>query len=79
MMHDLPFPEWRVSPRPVPYREALAEQEARAAAICNGSAGELIWLLDHPPVYTAGTSADPAEVLDARFDVVQTEIGRAHV
>jgi lipoyl(octanoyl) transferase len=78
MMHDLSFPEWRVSPRPVPYREALVEQEARAAAIRNGSSGELIWLLDHPPVYTAGTSADPAEVLDARFDVVETGRGGRH-
>ncbi|MCL6250880.1 lipoyl(octanoyl) transferase LipB [Altererythrobacter sp. KTW20L] len=77
-MHDLPFPEWRVSPQQVPYREALAEQEARAAAIRSGSAGELIWLLDHPPVYTAGTSADPAEVLDARFDVVETGRGGRH-
>ncbi len=74
----LSVPEWRVSPQPVPYRAALAEQEARAAAIRSGEAAELIWLLDHPPVYTAGTSADPAELLDARFDVVETGRGGRH-
>ena len=56
--------EWRVSPGLVPYPEALAEMEARAAAIREGSAGELIWLLEHPPLYTAGTSADPAELFN---------------
>jgi lipoyl(octanoyl) transferase len=57
--------EWRVSPGLVPYPEALAEMEARAAAIRAGEAGELIWLLEHPPLYTAGTSADPAELFNA--------------
>ncbi len=56
--------EWRVSPGLVPYPEALAEMEARAAAIRAGEAGELIWLLEHPPLYTAGTSADPAELFN---------------
>ncbi len=56
--------EWRVSPGLVPYPEALAEMEARAAAIRAGAAGELIWLLEHPPLYTAGTSADPAELFN---------------
>lgn len=56
--------EWRVSPGLVPYPEALAEMEARAAAIREGSAAELIWLLEHPPLYTAGTSADPAELFN---------------
>lgn len=75
----LPAPvEWRFSPAPVPYRQALAEQEQRAAAIAAGQAGELIWLLEHPPVYTAGTSADPSEVVDARFEVVQTGRGGRH-
>ena len=49
--------EWRVSPAQVPYRDALAEMDARNRAIAGGEAGELIWLLEHPPVYTAGTSA----------------------
>lgn len=78
MQADPAFPEWRVSPAPVPYALALAEQEARAAAIRGGTADELIWLLEHPPVYTAGTSADPAEVLDPRFEVVETGRGGRH-
>jgi lipoyl(octanoyl) transferase len=67
--------EWRRSDAPVPYREALAEQEARNAAIAAGQARELVWLLEHPPVYTAGTSAPAAELLDPRFDVVETGRG----
>ena len=54
--------EWRVSQAPVPYQEALAFMEERAAAIRAGLARECIWLLEHPPLYTAGTSADPAEL-----------------
>ena len=62
--------EWRVSPGLVPYADALATMEARAAAVRAGTARELAWLLEHPPVYTAGTSADPAELIDPRFPVV---------
>lgn len=61
--------EWRVSDALCPYPQALADMEARAAAIAEGSAGERIWLLEHPPLYTSGTSANPAELLDARFPV----------
>ena len=68
-------PEWRVSTEPQPYRAALAEQEARNSAIAAGEARELIWLLEHPPVYTAGTSADPSELVDARFEVVEAGRG----
>lgn len=64
-----PPPEWRVTRGLIPYPEALAEMEARAAGIADGVADELIWLLEHPPLYTAGTSADPAELLDPRFPV----------
>jgi lipoyl(octanoyl) transferase len=56
--------EWRVSEGLTPYPVALAEMEARAAAIRAGAARELIWLLEHPPLYTAGTSADPAELMN---------------
>ena len=56
--------EWRHSPGTTPYPEALAEMEARAEAIRAGTAGELIWLLEHPPLFTAGTSADPAELFN---------------
>lgn len=62
--------EWRVTPGLTDYAGALAEMEARAAAIAAGEARELVWLLEHPPVYTAGTSADPAELVDPRFPVV---------
>jgi lipoyl(octanoyl) transferase len=54
--------EWRVSDGPVPYEVALAFMEQRAAAIREGSERECIWLLEHPPLFTAGTSADPAEL-----------------
>ncbi|MBV9881445.1 MAG: lipoyl(octanoyl) transferase LipB [Sphingomonadaceae bacterium] len=56
--------EWRVSPGLTPYEEALADMEARAAAIRASEARELVWLLEHPPLYTAGTSADPAELFN---------------
>jgi lipoyl(octanoyl) transferase len=61
--------EWRISDRPVAYDVALAAMTARAEAIARGEAAELIWLLEHPPLYTAGTSARPDELLDARFPV----------
>lgn len=61
--------EWRVAQTQIPYSEALAAMEARAAAVIAHEAQELVWLLEHPPVYTAGTSADPVELLDARFPV----------
>ena len=56
--------EWRDTPGLTPYPEALAAMEARAAAIRAGEASELVWLLEHPPLYTAGTSADPAELFN---------------
>ena len=67
--------EWKISDRPVAYPEALAEMEARAAAIAEGTAGELVWLLEHPPIYTAGTSAQDSDLLDARFPVYRTGRG----
>ena len=69
-------PEWRISEAPVPYEEALATMEARAEAIANGTEPELIWLLEHPPLYTAGTSADPVDLISPdRFPVYQTGRG----
>ena len=59
----------------MPYPEALAALQARAEAIADGTAGEQIWLLEHPPVYTAGTSANDADLLDARFPVFKTGRG----
>lgn len=67
---------WAVSPRQVPYPEAVAAMEARAAAIAEGRAGELIWLLEHPPLYTAGVSAKPGDLLDPdRFPVFESGRG----
>ena len=59
----------------VPYRAALEAMTERNAAIAAGTAEELIWLLEHPPVYTAGTSAAGAELLDPRFEVVNAGRG----
>lgn len=67
--------EWRVAASPVPYRDALAEMDARNRAIAAGEAHELVWLLEHPPVYTAGTSAAVDELLDPRFEVVEAGRG----
>ena len=67
---------WAVSPRPVGYLEAVTAMEARAAAIAEGTAGELVWLLEHPPLYTAGVSAKPCDLLDAgRLPVFQSQRG----
>lgn len=67
--------ELRVSDARVPYRDALNEMDARNRAIASGEARELVWLLEHPPVYTAGTSAAEAELLDPRFEVVEAGRG----
>ncbi len=63
-------PDWLISDTPVPYAEALATMEARVAKIRAGSARELVWLLEHPPLYTAGTSSRTADLLQpSRFPV----------
>jgi lipoyl(octanoyl) transferase len=61
--------EWRLSEAPIGYASALAEMDFRVAAIAAGQAPELMWLLEHPPLYTAGTSAKPEERIEARFPV----------
>ncbi|MBI1405199.1 MAG: lipoyl(octanoyl) transferase LipB [Caulobacter sp.] len=67
---------WAVSTTPVPYPQAVAAMEARAAAIAEGRAGELVWLLEHPPLYTAGVSAKSGDLLDAaRFPVFESGRG----
>jgi lipoyl(octanoyl) transferase len=60
---------WRIATAPVGYEAAVAAMEARVAAIAAGAADELVWLLEHPPLYTAGTSARPEDLLDRRFPV----------
>jgi len=67
--------EWRVTDSLVDYEDALAVMEARAAAIADGTAPELVWLLEHPPLYTSGTSAKPGDLVDARFPVFATGRG----
>jgi lipoyl(octanoyl) transferase len=67
--------EWKISDSLVPYPEALAAMEARAAAIHDGTAPEQVWLLEHPPIYTGGTSANDADLIDARFPVYHTGRG----
>jgi lipoyl(octanoyl) transferase len=67
--------EWRVSDQLVRYQDAVEAMEARAARIADGAAPELVWLLQHPPLYTAGTSARGEELLDARFPVHWTGRG----
>ena len=67
--------EWRVSNQPVDYLEAVAAMEARAADIAEGRARELVWLLEHPPLYTSGTSGKAADLLDPRFPLFTTGRG----
>jgi lipoyl(octanoyl) transferase len=67
--------EWRIAEGLVAYETALEIMEARAAAIADRSAPELVWLLEHPPLYTAGTSAKPEELIEARFPVHSTGRG----
>ena len=71
-----PSISWRVSDQPVAYPDAIAEMERRVAAIADGKAKEMVWLLEHPPLYTAGTSAKREDLLDAnRLPVFETGRG----
>jgi lipoyl(octanoyl) transferase len=67
--------EWRVAGGLTGYPEAVSFMENRAAAIAQDRAPELVWLVEHPPIYTAGTSAKDADLLDARFPVFKTGRG----
>jgi lipoyl(octanoyl) transferase len=67
--------EWRISALPVPYPAAVAEMEARAADIAAQQAPELVWLLEHPPLYTSGTSGKSGDLLDPRFPLFSTGRG----
>ncbi|ODN71737.1 lipoyl(octanoyl) transferase LipB [Methylobrevis pamukkalensis] len=68
--------EWVIADTPVAYPDAVAEMEARVEAIARGAAPERIWLVEHPPLYTAGTSAKDADLVDAaRFPVFQSGRG----
>jgi lipoyl(octanoyl) transferase len=67
--------EWVTAPELVPYVDAVAAMEARVAAIRAGEQVEQVWLVEHPPLYTAGTSAQPSDLLEARFPVYETGRG----
>lgn len=72
----MPPPEWRISQNPIAYDQAITAMEARIGQIHESKASELIWLLEHPPLYTAGANADPADLIDPdRFPVHQTGRG----
>ncbi|TAH68527.1 MAG: lipoyl(octanoyl) transferase LipB [Rhodopseudomonas palustris] len=66
---------WRISDSQVPYPEAVATMEARASAIAAGEAAELVWLLEHPPLYTCGTSGKSSDLLESRFPMFATGRG----
>jgi lipoyl(octanoyl) transferase len=68
-------PEWLISDRFIPYDEAVAVMESRIAAIAAGRAPELVWLLEHPPLYTSGTSAQPGDFFGGQFPLFQTGRG----
>ena len=72
---ELPRIEWRIAEGLTSYPDAVEFMETRAAAIAEGLADELVWLLEHPPIYTAGTSAKDGDLLDARFPVFKTGRG----
>jgi len=67
--------EWRISDAPVPYPEAVAAMEARVADIAAHRAPELVWLLEHPPLYTSGTSGKDTDLLDPRFPLFSSGRG----
>ena len=68
--------EWRIADTLVPYDDAVAAMEARVAAIHAGTAPELVWLVEHPPLYTAGTSANEADLIEpGRLPVFKTGRG----
>jgi lipoyl(octanoyl) transferase len=66
---DAPPVEWVVTPGLTQYADALAEMEARTDALARGAARERVWLIEHPPLYTAGTSAKESDLVEARFPV----------
>ncbi len=74
-MHYVNRMEWETAPTLIEYPDALARMDARVRAMQAGEAGELAWLVEHPPLYTAGTSAKGADLLSARFPVFPTGRG----
>ena len=75
MADTIPSPDWAASRELVSYPDAVARMEERVAAILNGTAREMVWLLEHPPLYTAGASAKDQDLLDPRFPVFKSGRG----
>jgi lipoyl(octanoyl) transferase len=75
LVPDGPAVEWQVAEARVPYPDAVKAMESRAAAIAANEAPELVWLLEHPPLYTSGTSGKAEDLLEARFPLFQTGRG----
>ncbi|HEY1865265.1 MAG TPA: lipoyl(octanoyl) transferase LipB [Roseiarcus sp.] len=73
--HDALPVEWVVTPGLTQYADAVAEMESRADAIARGGAAERVWLIEHPALYTAGTSAKESDLVEARFPVHRTGRG----
>ncbi|MBU6235010.1 MAG: lipoyl(octanoyl) transferase LipB [Alphaproteobacteria bacterium] len=67
--------EWKISPEPIGYQAALQDMESRVDAIAKEGAPDCVWLLEHPPLYTGGTSAKPSDLLDQRFPVYEAGRG----
>ena len=67
--------EWLIQSEPVAYPDALLTMESRVAGINLGTAGDMVWLLEHPPLYTGGTSAKPSDLRDPQFPVFETGRG----
>lgn len=67
--------DWLIAKDPVPYEDAVREMEARVAGIRADTENEAVWLLEHPPLYTAGTSAKESDLLDPRFPVFRSGRG----
>ncbi|MEZ5647604.1 MAG: lipoyl(octanoyl) transferase LipB [Alphaproteobacteria bacterium] len=68
-------PDWQIDTQPIPYPDAISAMEARVAAVADGQAQELVWLLEHPAIYTAGTSANPQDLINPRLPIHQTGRG----
>ncbi len=67
--------DWQISEGLTPYPDAVEAMEHRVAGIAEGNSRELVWLVEHPPIYTAGTSAQESDLIDARFPVFKTGRG----
>ncbi|MDB5501956.1 MAG: lipoate-protein ligase [Tardiphaga sp.] len=70
-----PAVEWRISDSAIPYPDAVAAMDSRVADVASGNATELVWLLEHPPLYTSGTSGKADDLLEARFPLFETGRG----